>query len=55
MYAARVPLADSALDYTIDHSAFVYLMGADGAYRRHFPPAAAASEIAQAVRAELER
>ncbi len=54
VYAARVPLEDSALGYTIDHSAFVYLMGADGTYRRHFSPVSAASEITQAVRAELE-
>lgn len=55
VYSARVPLDDSALGYTIDHSAFVYLMGADGTYRQHFSHAAAASEITQAVRAELER
>ncbi|MCY4431204.1 MAG: SCO family protein [Rhodospirillales bacterium] len=55
VYSARVPLEDSALGYTIDHSAFVYLMGADGTYRQHFSHAAAASEITQAVRAELER
>ena len=54
VYAARVPLEDSALGYTIDHSAFVYLMGADGTYRQHFSPVSAASEITQAVRAELE-
>jgi len=54
VYAARVPLEDSALGYTIDHSAFVYLMGADGTYRQHFSPASAASEITQAVQAELE-
>ena len=55
VYSARVPLEDSALGYTIDHSAFVYLMGADGTYRQHFSHAAAASEITQAVRAELAR
>ncbi len=55
VYSARVPLEDSALGYTIDHSAFVYLMGADGTYRQHFSHAAAASEITQAVLAELER
>ena len=55
VYSARVPLEDSALGYTIDHSAFIYLMGADGTYRQHFSHAAAASEITQAVLAELER
>lgn len=33
VYARRVPLDDG--DYTMDHSAFVYLMDASGRYRAH--------------------
>ncbi len=55
VYSARVPLDDSALGYTIDHSAIVYLMGADGTFRQHFSHTAAADEIAQAVRREIAR
>src|SRR5947209_4821108 len=35
-YYAQVPLKDD--DYTVDHSSFVYLMGADGEYLGFFPP-----------------
>ncbi len=55
VYAAQVPLEGSALGYTIDHSAIIYLMGADGAYRRHFSHTVDASEIVRAVRTEIAR
>ena len=53
VYSAKVPLEDSALGYTIDHTAFVYMMAADGTYRQHFFPTALASDITAAVRSEL--
>lgn len=53
VYSAKVPLEDSALGYTIDHTAFVYMMAADGTYRQHFSPTALASDITAAVRSEL--
>jgi cytochrome oxidase Cu insertion factor (SCO1/SenC/PrrC family) len=39
--------------YLMDHSAFIYLMGPDGEYRRHFGHDAAPEKIAEALRAEL--
>jgi protein SCO1/2 len=32
-----VPDPKSTAGYTLDHSAIIYLMGPDGAYRTHFP------------------
>ena len=45
---------DDAEAYLMDHSTFIYLMGPDGAYRRHFGANAPPEEIAEGVRAELE-
>ncbi len=53
VYAANIPLDDSAAGYTIDHSAFVFLMDSEGMYRRHFAPSAPAAEIAEALREEF--
>ena len=39
--------------YLMDHSAFIFLMGPDGQYRRHFGHDAAPDQIAEALRAEL--
>jgi cytochrome oxidase Cu insertion factor (SCO1/SenC/PrrC family) len=39
--------------YLMDHSTFIYLMGPDGAYRRHFGADAKPEEIADGIRAEL--
>ena len=36
VYYARVALEKS--DYTVDHSAFIYLMGRHGEYLGFFPP-----------------
>ncbi len=49
VYARKVPLDGD--DYTMDHSAFVYLMGADGRYRAHIPY----GESAERAVAELEK
>jgi protein SCO1/2 len=40
--------------YLMDHSTFIYLMGPEGEYRRHFGADAAPQEIAEGLRAELE-
>jgi cytochrome oxidase Cu insertion factor (SCO1/SenC/PrrC family) len=45
--------ADDAGAYLMDHSAFIYLMGPDGRYRRHFAASASAEELAQGLREEL--
>jgi protein SCO1/2 len=39
----------------MDHSAFIYLMGPDGRYRRHFGHDAAPDKIAEALREELAK
>ena len=50
-YARATP--PGASEYLMDHSAFTYLMGPDGALRAVFRPGAPAEEIAAAVRANL--
>jgi cytochrome oxidase Cu insertion factor (SCO1/SenC/PrrC family) len=40
-------------DYTVDHSAFIYLMGRDGKYIGFFPPGTTADRLAEALRAYL--
>ena len=42
-----------ASDYTVDHSAFIYLMGRDGQYLGFFPPGSTASLIAGNIRPRL--
>ena len=39
--------------YLMDHSTFIYLMGPDGEYRRHFGANAPPEELAEGLRAEL--
>lgn len=36
VYARKVPDPKSSAGYTMDHSAIIYVMGPDGAYRTHF-------------------
>ncbi|HZB90918.1 MAG TPA: SCO family protein [Stellaceae bacterium] len=40
-------------DYSMDHSAFVYLMGRDGRYLAHFGPEVGAAEMAAAIQKYL--
>jgi cytochrome oxidase Cu insertion factor (SCO1/SenC/PrrC family) len=40
-------------DYTVDHSAFIYLMGRDGENLGFFPPGTSAERLADAVRPNL--
>ena len=44
VYYARVELEKS--DYTVDHSAFIYLMGRHGEYLGFFPPGTSAEILA---------
>jgi cytochrome oxidase Cu insertion factor (SCO1/SenC/PrrC family) len=53
VYYARVPLKGD--DYTVDHSAFIYLMGADGQYLGFFPPGTPPDSIAQTVAQQLAK
>jgi protein SCO1/2 len=47
-YYAKVPLERG--DYTVDHSAFIYLMGRDGAYLGFFPPGTSADLMVGTLR-----
>jgi cytochrome oxidase Cu insertion factor (SCO1/SenC/PrrC family) len=51
VYYARVALKGE--DYTVDHSAFIYLMDADGTYLGFFPPGTGPDSIAQTVSQRL--
>ena len=51
VYYARVELEKS--DYTVDHSAFIYLMGRHGEYLGFFPPGTSPERIAESIRPRL--
>jgi protein SCO1/2 len=51
VYYARVSVKGD--DYTVDHSAFSYLMGADGKYLGFFPPGTPPDSIAQTIAQQL--
>jgi protein SCO1/2 len=57
VYYAEVPNPDAeegdVLDYSIDHSAFLYLMSPDGAYLTHFSHRASVEEIVGVIRDQL--
>lgn len=53
VYYKKVRGEETALDYLVDHSSFIYLMGRDGAYLTHFDSASTPEEIAAAVRDHL--
>jgi cytochrome oxidase Cu insertion factor (SCO1/SenC/PrrC family) len=47
-YYAKVDLGKS--DYTVDHSAFIYLIGRNGEYLGFFPPGTPAKLLAGTLR-----
>ena len=49
IYYAKV-VDESAEDYLMDHSSFIYLMGPDGAYLTHFGHSAKPQEIADGLK-----
>ncbi len=51
VYASKRPLDGG--DYTMDHSAFIYLMDLQGAYAAHFGPQLPVEEMAGRIRARL--
>ena len=51
VYYAKVPTADS---YTVDHSAFIYLMDRDGKYLGFFPPGTPADRMVPVIRNYLK-
>ena len=52
VYYKKVEFSDRS-DYTVDHSAFVYLIGRDGKYIGFFPPGTPADRLAETLRAHL--
>jgi protein SCO1 len=50
---SKVPEGQSASNYSVDHSAFVYFMGPDGQYITHFPYGTSASQVADTLRRAL--
>lgn len=46
VYARKVPDPKSSAGYTMDHSAIIYVMGPDGAYKAHFTHATDADAMA---------
>ena len=50
-YYKRMPLAEGG--YTMDHTAFIYLMGADGKYLGYFPPGTPPERIAETLGKQL--
>ena len=44
---------DDGSGYTIDHSAFIYLVGSQGEYLRYFPPGTSADRLAETIRRRL--
>ncbi len=53
VYYARVPTKGD--DYTVDHSAFLYLVDRSGKYLGFLPPGTDGDRIAEAIRAYLSR
>jgi cytochrome oxidase Cu insertion factor (SCO1/SenC/PrrC family) len=52
VYYARVPL-EGAGDYTVDHTAYIYLMDRDGNYLGFFPPGTSADRMVEIIRPRL--
>jgi protein SCO1/2 len=53
VHYAKVPTKDGS-DYTVDHSAFIYLIDREGGYLGYFPPGTAADRIANAIRPMIQ-
>ncbi|MGY4476993.1 SCO family protein [Bradyrhizobium sp. USDA 3364] len=51
VYYARVP--QDAGDYTVDHTAYIYLMDRDGNYLGFFPPGTSAERMVEIIRPRL--
>ncbi|OKO75699.1 SCO family protein [Bradyrhizobium sp. NAS96.2] len=51
VYYARVPLKDG--DYTVDHTAYIYLMDRGGSYLGFFPPGTSADRMVEIIRPRL--
>ncbi len=54
VYYKRVNFDPAKPDYTVDHSAFIYLVDRDGKYLGFFPPGTPAEKIAQMIEPYLK-
>jgi cytochrome oxidase Cu insertion factor (SCO1/SenC/PrrC family) len=54
VYFKRVPFAENAVDYTVDHSAFVYLVDPEGKYLGFFPPGTPAERMVEMIKPHLK-
>jgi protein SCO1/2 len=52
VFYAKVP-NEKGDDYTVDHTAFIYLMGTGGEYLGFFPPGTSPERIADSIRPRL--
>lgn len=53
VYYQKVPLKESSLGYSVDHSGFIYLMDGEGRYLSHFRHDATPEQIAQRIKSKL--
>ena len=53
VYFAKVPTGKEASNYTVDHTAFIYLMDRDGNYLGFFPPGTTPDRMAEIIRPRL--
>jgi len=53
VYFKRVPFKKNPADYTVDHSAFVYLVDPDGKYLGFFPPGTPAERMVEMIKPHL--
>ena len=53
VYFAKVPIGKEAGDYTVDHTAFIYLLDRDGNYLGFFPPGTTAERMVEVIRPRL--
>src|SRR4051812_6963742 len=53
VYYAKVPPAKDGEYYTVDHTAFIYLMDRDGNYLGFFPPGTSADRMVEIIRPRL--
>ena len=53
VYYAKVSLGKAPDDYTVDHTAFIYLMDRNGNYLGFFPPGTSADRMVEIIRPRL--
>jgi cytochrome oxidase Cu insertion factor (SCO1/SenC/PrrC family) len=53
VYYAKIPLGKATDDYTVDHTAFIYLLDRDGNYLGFFPPGTSADRMVEIIRPRL--